>query len=109
MEALGYGVTRLSMVPVRGEPADAAEMTSQLLFGEHYTVLEESEDRKWLKVVNAFDSYEGWIDRKQHHSISKEYYRQISETEYKICTDLVAKILAPRTWCPDLGTKILVL
>ncbi|WP_286757360.1 MULTISPECIES: C40 family peptidase [Roseivirga] len=93
MEALGYGVTRLSMVPVRGEPADAAEMTSQLLFGEHYTVLEESEDRKWLKVVNAFDSYEGWIDRKQHHSISKEYYRQISETEYKICTDLVAKIL----------------
>lgn len=93
MNEIGYGVLRLSLVPVRANPSDAAEMISQLLFGEHYLVLEESEDAKWLKIKNAFDGYEGWIDRKQHHRISKEYYEQISETEYKICIDLVSKIL----------------
>lgn len=93
MSEIGYGVLRLSLVPVRANPSDAAEMISQLLFGEHYTVLEESEDSKWLRVKNAFDGYEGWIDRKQHHRISKEYFEQISETEYKICIDLVSKIL----------------
>lgn len=93
MNEIGYGVLRLSLVPVRATPSDAAEMISQLLFGEHYMVLEESEDTKWLRVKNAFDGYEGWIDKKQHHRISKEYFDQISETEYKICIDLVSKIL----------------
>lgn len=93
MSELGFGVLRLSMVPMRANPSDGSEMISQLLFGEHYSVLEESEDKKWLFIQNAFDAYQGWIDKKQHHRISKEYFDQISETEYKICTDLVTKIL----------------
>ena len=93
MSDLGYGVLRLSMVPMRANPSDGSEMISQLLFGEHYMVLEESEDKKWLLIQNAFDTYEGWIDKKQHHHISKDYFEQISETEYKICTDLITKIL----------------
>ncbi|PWL28958.1 C40 family peptidase [uncultured Roseivirga sp.] len=93
MDAIDYGVQRLSLVPMRAKPSDASEMISQLLFGEHYVVLEESEDRKWLKISNAYDNYEGWIDKKQHHHISKEYFDQISETEYKVCIDLISKIL----------------
>lgn len=93
MDILGYGVIRLSLVAVRAEPADTSEMISQLLFGEHYTVIEPSDNKKWLKVKNAFDGYEGWIDQKQHHAISKEYFDQIGETEYKICTDLSSKVL----------------
>lgn len=93
MDAIDYGVQRLSLVPMRAKPSDASEMISQLLFGEHYVVLEESEDRKWLKISNAYDNYEGWIDKKQHHQISKEYFDQISETEYKVCIDLISKIL----------------
>lgn len=93
MKAIDHGVVRLSLVPMRAESADSAEMISQLLFGEHYSVLEHSEDEKWIKVKNAFDAYEGWIDKKQHHSISKDYFNQIDSSEYKICTDLIAKIL----------------
>ncbi|OEK05310.1 C40 family peptidase [Roseivirga misakiensis] len=88
-----YGVVRLSLVPMRGKPSDAAEMTSQLLFGEHYRVVEPSDDGMWLKVKNAFDDYEGWIDKKQHHTISEPYFDQIDSSEYKICTDFVEKIL----------------
>ena len=93
MAEMSYGVLRLSLVPMRSEPSDASEMISQLLFGEHYSVLEESENKKWLRIKNACDDYEGWIDVKQHHPISKEYFDQICETEYKVCIDLVSKIL----------------
>ena len=93
MELLEYGVSRLSIVPLRAQPKDSAELVSQLLFGEHYSVLEHSENDKWIRVQNTYDNYQGWIDAKQHHEISKAYFQQINDTEYKICTDLVAKIL----------------
>ncbi len=93
MQTDDHGVVRLSLVPVRQEASDAAEMISQLLFGEHYSVLEWSEDNSWVKVENAFDGYVGWIDAKQHHPISKAYFDQIGNSEYKVCTDLVSKIL----------------
>lgn len=93
MQIASHGVVRLSIVPVREEPSDASEMISQLLFGEHYTVLEVSENDAWIKVENAFDSYQGWIDVKQHHPISPEYFEQIEGSEYKICTELTSKIL----------------
>lgn len=88
----GFGVVRLSVIPLRGVASDAAEMVSQLLFGEHYRVLELSEDGKWLRVENAFDAYEGWIDKKQHHEISREFFDQISNSDYRISTDAVAEL-----------------
>jgi len=94
MEVKGYGVSRLSIIPIRSQPKDSAELVSQLLFGEHYIILESTADLKWLKIHNAFDEYEGWIDAKQHHNISKPYFQQINDSEYQICTDLVAKILS---------------
>ena len=74
MKSPDYGICRLSVVPIRALGEDAAELISQLLFGEHYRVLESSEDGKWIYIQNAFDDYEGWIDFKQHHSISFEYF-----------------------------------
>lgn len=92
IETIGYGIVRLSVIPVRSQPADAAEMITQLLFGEHYRVLEFSENKKWVRVQNAADNYEGWIDKKQHYEISREYFDQISNTEYRICTDLFSPV-----------------
>jgi hypothetical protein len=45
-----YGICRLSIVPMRGDAADSAEMISQLLFGEHYQVIEKSDDRNWCLI-----------------------------------------------------------
>jgi len=53
----------ISVVPIRAEASDKAEMVSQLLYGEEYEVLESQE--KWLKIKAAFDGYIGWIDKKQ--------------------------------------------
>lgn len=62
------GICLLAVVPGRSEASDRAEMVTQLLFGEAYTILEEQE--KWLHVRCHHDNYECWIDRGQHTAIS---------------------------------------
>lgn len=54
-----YGIIHASFIPVRKDPDSTSEMTSQLLFGEIFEVLERNE--QWLFVRNRFDGYEGWI------------------------------------------------
>ncbi|WMN06429.1 C40 family peptidase [Marivirga arenosa] len=94
MTSIGQkGISRLSIIPVRAEPSDAAEMVTQLLFGDHYSVIDISKDQKWVKIEIYFDHYQGWIDSKQFHYISEEYFDQINNSDYKICTDLTASIL----------------
>ena len=90
------GISRLSVVPVRAEAADTGEQVTQLLFGDHYEVLETSSDNKWLRICVDFDQYEGWIDSKQYTRISDEYYLQINNSDYKISLDISASILHNR-------------
>ncbi len=53
----------LSIVPVRKEPSDRAEMVTQWLFGETAEVLERTD--KWSRLRFDHDGYEGWVDNKQ--------------------------------------------
>lgn len=92
-EAIDFGVCRLSIVPVRGEASDKSELVTQLFFGEHYEVTQVSKDKKWLKVRIYFDQYEGWIDSKQHHPITKEHFDYINRADFKITTDITTSIL----------------
>ena len=44
---------------MRAEPSERSEMVSQLLFGEHYAVIEQTE--KWFFIRSEIDDYQGWI------------------------------------------------
>ena len=99
-EILDHGVCRLSIVSVRAEASDKAELVTQLLFGEHYEVLQLSKDKKWLHVRNYFDGYEGWIDSKQHHSITKDHFDYINRADFKITTDVTTSILYNKNAIP---------
>lgn len=92
-EIIDYGVCRLAIVPVRKDPADSAEQLTQLLFGDHYYVRSVSPDKKWLRVQIFFDQAEGWIDAKQHHTITSEYFEQINQADFKITMDVASTIL----------------
>lgn len=87
------GICRLGIVPVRADSSDQSEMVTQLLFGDHYTVLEISQDAKWMRIRIEFDQYEGWIDAKQHIEIPEEYFNHLNNTEFKIATDVYSTIL----------------
>lgn len=59
------GQCLLRCCPLRFEPNDRSEMVTQLLYGEHYTVVEEQS--KWLKISLHADNYTGWLSRNQYH------------------------------------------
>ena len=70
-----FGVCNLSLVPLRAEPSDRSEMVSQLLFGDHFEVLEVND--KWVRIKTGYDDYEGWIDAKQYADVDVETFRNL--------------------------------
>ena len=70
---------------MRREPFHRSEMSSQLVFGETYKVLDERHD--WLLVRSDWDGYEGWISRNAYEGVSPEDYREIHEEEPVFCKD----------------------
>jgi hypothetical protein len=96
MAVIDFGVCRLAVVQVFPS-ASYGEQVSQLLFGEHYTVISQTKDQKWLQVEVYRDGLTGWIDRLQHHSISAEYFNQVNATDFKITTDVSSNILYKKT------------
>jgi len=81
-----FGISNLSSIPVRTEPSEKSEMCTQVLFGEHYLILEEMD--KWVKIKLCHDSYEGWIDKKMVTSLTNSEFELLSETEHPVSTDI---------------------
>ena len=82
-----FGICNLSIIPLRFEASDKSEIVSQVLFGEHFKIVET--DKQWFKIQMAFDSYEGWIDSKQCQLISLENYDFLSKEAAILNMDLV--------------------
>src|SRR5829696_8041875 len=87
---MAYGICTLSVVPARKEPSGTSEMVTQLLFGEHYTVIENGGE--WLKIKTAFDDYHCWISTKQHAPLSETSYKKLQKHLPVFSTDLVQVI-----------------
>jgi len=71
-----FGFCGLAAVPVRREPSDRAEMSTQLLFGDIMKVTGQS--GSWLQVGIFFDGYDGWVDAKQILEIGEDEYLRLS-------------------------------
>lgn len=84
-----YGIGHLSVVPVRALADNASEMLTQLLYGDHFKIIEGK--KKWVKIRIASDSMEGWIGRRQFTEINHKQYQSIEQNpEPKFSADLVA-------------------
>jgi hypothetical protein len=88
-----FGICNLAIIPLRLEPSDRSEIVSQVLFGEHFEVLEEL--NQWRRIRMQFDSYEGWVDSKQFQVISEINFNQLSEDAVVLNSDLIEYISAP--------------
>lgn len=88
-----FGICNLANIPLRFEPSDRSELVSQVLFGEHFQILEQ--DQKWSKIKLAYDDYEGWIDNKQYKSITEEQYIFLSKDNIVLNADLIEYITSP--------------
>jgi cell wall-associated NlpC family hydrolase len=86
-----YGISELSVIPVRKESNDKSEMITQILFGEILQIIEEQDG--WSNVKLAFDNYEGWINSKSISKISKDVFDQINSGSNIVTQNLLNVIL----------------
>ncbi|RUT77852.1 C40 family peptidase [Ancylomarina longa] len=72
---MNYGISDLSIIPVRKEPEEKSEMLSQILFGEHFEICEIIDN--WARIHLAFDNYEGWVDLKMITPIEEGLFKHL--------------------------------
>jgi gamma-D-glutamyl-L-lysine dipeptidyl-peptidase len=84
---MSSAICNLSLVPVRSEPTDRAEMVTQLLFGELFHI--ERQEGNWLFITCDFDSYQGWIDVKQCRPVSDAFVEIYNASPSPISTELL--------------------
>lgn len=82
-----FGVCLLSVIPVRSEPSDKAEITTQLQFGELVVINENRSN--WIKIRNIYDNYEGWVDQKQISEITENEFHLLNKASVQYTKDLV--------------------
>jgi gamma-D-glutamyl-L-lysine dipeptidyl-peptidase len=88
-----FGICNLAIIPLRFEPSDKSEIVSQVLFGEHFEILEQF--KQWSRIKMQFDDYEGWVDSKQFQLISEANYNQLTQDSIILNADLIEYITAP--------------
>jgi gamma-D-glutamyl-L-lysine dipeptidyl-peptidase len=87
---MNFGICNLSIVPCRREPSDKSELVTQLLFGDHFWIMETQ--GSWCKIKIAYDDYECWIDKKQFQPIAQQTYDILSATDI-FCTNELVQVI----------------
>lgn len=82
-----YGLCNLSLVPIRLEACHTSEMVTQLLYGDHFKIIEVI--KNWSKINIAIDGYEGWVDNKQFVEINSETYESLEKQSIRVTTDIM--------------------
>jgi hypothetical protein len=88
-----FGICNLAMIPLRFEASDKSEIVSQVLFGEHFEILEQH--KQWSFIKMQYDGYEGWVDSKQYQLISESNFSQLSTEAIILNADLIEYITGP--------------
>jgi hypothetical protein len=87
-----FGICNLAIVPMRSDANDRSEIVSQVLFGEHFEILEQS--KQWSRIKLFYDGYEGWIDSKQMQVMSEGEFSQLSADPIVLNSDLIEYVTA---------------
>lgn len=89
-----YGICQVVLSPGRAEPADQAEITMQLVFGDLAYIVEVKGN--WTLVKMAKFTYSCWIDTKHICMISEEEFNQIySQKEIRV-NDISSQLIELR-------------
>lgn len=87
---MNYGISSLSIIPVRKEPSEKSEMVTQILFGEHFEIMEEMVG--WSRVILAYDGYEGWIDSKMITPLNLRALKKLENRPFAVSGDVISLI-----------------
>lgn len=86
-----HGICNLSIVPIRILAEDTSEMVTQLLYGDHFKILEKR--KYWSKIRDDFDGCEGWVRNNQFIPIDKQDSKKLKKIgDPKFSADLVSYV-----------------
>jgi hypothetical protein len=72
-----YGISNLAIVPLRAEPSSRSEMSSQVLFGESFEIMEWKDE--WARIITTLDGYEGWMNHLQLTMLGHIAYKNLQQ------------------------------
>jgi gamma-D-glutamyl-L-lysine dipeptidyl-peptidase len=87
---MNYGISGLSLIPVRKEPSEKSEMITQVLFGEHFEIIDYLPG--WQHIRLAYDGYEGWIDHKMATPVKPRVFNRLQAKRYAVTTDIFSLV-----------------
>lgn len=87
-----YGICIKNYVSVHKLANKNSEQVTQLIFGDTYTIISKSKDKKWLFIENLFDKYQGWISISNHRSLSEKIFLDMKADTFPVCADLKGKV-----------------
>ena len=87
---INFGITSNICIPIRKGPDQRNEMTSQLLFGEIFKVIQTTGG--WHKIQSETDGYLGWIMDSTFQAISEEEYNVYLSSEKYILRSLTKAV-----------------
>lgn len=87
-----FGICRLSLLTLYREPVFGSGMTTQLLFGETYTVTGTSRLMDWLLVTGDHLVGTGWISIHQHEDINEVDYQRYLQGDFRMTLSPVTKV-----------------
>lgn len=82
------GICLQNYIPMRAEPSERSEMVSQVLFGEHFELLEKNKKTRFTRIKLHFDGYEGWIDHKTINFLDDNNLKDVKELEETVVRSL---------------------
>lgn len=88
---MDQGICHLNCIAIRREADNASEMTSQLLFGETFHILDEHGE--WFRVYNDFDHYEGWVLKIQVTRLEGELCENLRSDNGHCSRELVSLVV----------------
>jgi len=99
MSSYKQGICQLALIPMRKEPSELSEQTTQVIFGESFDIIENKDS--WSFIETHFDKYKGWITAKMASSLNQA--QDITETVY--LKEVAGRIAFPGTnptyqWIP---------
>lgn len=78
-----HGICLIAAAALRMHPDHKSEMVSQLLFGEHFYILEHSTN--WYHIELSHDHYQGWIANNQVTLLDETQFEQLESVDKHCC------------------------
>lgn len=76
---MNFGISEFSIVPVRKDPSHRTEMSTQILFGERFKIIDKI--KGWVYIELLFDGSYGWVENSSIKELNIEEYNLLTDNE----------------------------